>query len=217
MDEVGLSLNSQFPDWQRDPLQLKLKNLSTPSMFGVSHSNCIYQNFNPSDVQKEVAGAAGLIEDALKKFQVNNLERVRVVCQGAFPSGLTFENLAIRLDRKFHKQFSEISAFDESTMTDMAYVINTADRTPSHWTRNITLGPMTKAEWRSKFPIDFEMHQITDSARKSCDERIPEVFTNITIDSQLGKSIRADAMRNLASSSGKSLKIIESLWRYCEE
>ncbi len=128
MDAVAITMTSDFPDWQRAPLSVDLWSHELRSMFQMQFNNCYFECDWPSDVQSTMQLASRSLDGALKKFEVNKLERIGVAHFFVIPKTESFQNLVFRCDKAFHVPFNSIRAFDEYELSDTAFVVAAKDK-----------------------------------------------------------------------------------------
>lgn len=198
MDSIGTALLHEFPDWNRTALSLELRNYNNRRLFRMAHNHCFFERDNPDDLSSELEFAGKVMDSALRKFEVNKISKAGVLHLFAAAQELSFEDVVVRFDNKFHASFSSLSPFDDSTLVDTAYVVNVRDRDDKTWTRNIQSGPMSRHEYFDRYPATVKLNLQSSSDLEALHSTIPEVFLFTLIDATCEDIERSRLIRNLS-------------------
>jgi hypothetical protein len=217
MDSVGTSRIHEFPQWERGALSLTVRNPEVHRCFSMAYMNCYFECDFPEDVDREIALALETGEQALKKFEINKLTRLGLAQFFTLETDRGFDDLVHRLDAKFHKPFSDLSPFQDFRLSDTAYTITINDKSGEQWSRTLQIGPMTRGEWFTRFPLDVRQFKIETQSIESYKTQIPEMFTFISIDAGYVNGTRQQLIRNTPDVARQSQRIAQDLLTYIEE
>ena len=111
---------------------------------------CYFECDSPDDLMAKVRLGTKLVDTALKKFEVNKLERVGIAQFWIAADARSFQDLVLACDTKFHVPLDRIPAFDDCKLSDTAYIVSAAERDSKLvWT--VQVGLMTRSEFWGKF------------------------------------------------------------------
>jgi hypothetical protein len=150
------------------------------------------------------------LETALRKFELNKLERVGIGQFFVAADERAFQDLVLRCDKTFHVPFASISAFDECRIADTAYIVSAAERN-SKWVHTIQVGPMTRSEFWAKVPLDPRLYDIEKHLISYYKEMIPETLVFISIDASCTQCDRQQSMINLPDVASRAAQMAAQL------
>ena len=211
MDQVGLHFVDKFPDWQRSPLTLELRNKSHRRRFFMSYRRCFFDVVTASDAvpQSEVDVAHELFEYTASRMSIREVERLGFRQWFAFSSSDDFATLVERSVGTFHPQ--PLKDLLQAEFDDIGYVVDM--RTAHGWRYNLRAGPMKKEQWFAIVPHERE---VFDGAAGFSDYKaeFPSQFLYIDIDCFSEKKPRSELRTLLDTMRRDSQSIAEELQNY---
>jgi hypothetical protein len=160
MDELGAEFISQFPDWQRTPLALEVRNLKKHRRALFSVDRCFYERDEPDELTMNIDAAKAVFEKSCKKLKIQNLSRVGLRQWFAYSVPETFETLVKLIAKRFLSNDSRLQALLGGECRDLAYNVDLNDA--SGWKYNIRLGPMEKTQWFQAIPHDPQIYEVDE-------------------------------------------------------
>ena len=171
MDELGSEFLSQFPEWQRTPLALEVRNLKKHRRVMFSFDRCFYERDEPDELTLDIDAAKGVFEKSCKKLGIQNLTRVGLHQWFAFSVSETIETLVKLVAKRFLVNDDSLHGVLGGSVRDVAYNVDLDDA--AGWKYNIRLGPMEKAQWFQMIPHDPQLYEPDEEGKEDSKITIP--------------------------------------------
>jgi hypothetical protein len=215
MDRVGLALSQEFPDWQRGPLALEIRNKKDHRRLVVTHNKSFFDCVGPDSEAEDVEIARKSIKTVCDKIDIVKFERFGFRCwfAAAVVAPRDYESFARLIYRKFCTPLSDLRAFSKYTLKDSGY---TVDVSRDEWTYGVRVGPMTKDDWFSSVHHErqaFEMDSDGATFEKYADT-LPDVLVFFDVDIWREGIPYIDADRALGRQSRRAREIVDGLLEY---
>jgi hypothetical protein len=215
MDKIGIHFAEDFPDWERSPLTLELKNLNHWRRFFMSCRRCFFDVVNPSSagLSTEIDKAYSLFDRTATELELRQIERIGFRQWFAFPCEDDFELLVKRSISKFHPENQSLKDLLRAEFTDIGYVVDM--KTADGWKYNLRAGPMKKEQW---FSIVQHERQIFKSQTDfdGYETKFPSQFFYVDIDCHSENVPRSDLRQLVDKMHRKSHEIAKDLSQFFE-
>lgn len=214
MDTIGLELAKDFPDWQRTPLALEIRNKVKHRRLGITFNRTVFDSDAPEDGDQELSLARECVTKVTKRLKVTKFERFGMRSLFVAETGKTFERLVQQVAKSFLVPAGTIGAFRDMTLKDVAYVV---DFHFKEWTYSVKVGPMEKKQWLSLVQHEkqiFESEPGGETFEKFRDS-IPDRFVFLDIDASREGVLESDALKTFHALHNRSRKIAEDLLKHC--
>lgn len=213
MDKIGLHFADDFPDWQRSPLTLELRDKTRWRRFFMSHRRCFFDVVSPSDtgLSAEFDKAHALFDRTADELDLREIERLGFRQWFAFPCEDEFESLVRRFTGKFHSQDQSLKDLLQAEFVDIGYVVDM--KTADGWKYNLRAGPMKKEQWFSIVPHERQVLK-TQSSFDEYESNFPSQFLYVDIDCYSESLPRSEARTLIDKMRRKSHEIAKNLSQY---
>jgi hypothetical protein len=218
MDAVGTALADDFPDWQRSPLTVEVRNKKKHRRVFLTHQRCFYEtDLAPAGSVGEFEFAQKTLLDVCSGLSVKDLKRLGVRQWFASDVDKSFAVMVDEVTSRFLNRSSDLSAILTDKPRDVGYVVDY--ETPDGWRYHLRLGPMTKEEWFQTIHYEggiFEAAEEEDPASlQQYRKTIPENFLFVDIDCYKDNVSTVDFRELLTTFRRRSQEIVDRLIRYC--
>lgn len=216
MDQLGMELADQYPDWQRSPLTLEIRNKERQRRFFMSHRRCFFDVIGPSDnnVSAELDKAHKLFERLAHETKVSVVRRLGLRQWVAVHKDQSFQDLVRRAVQKFHPHDTEISALLRGEIKDIGYVVDMT--TPAGWKYNLRAGPMEKGQWFGIVPHEEQLFKDGEQFA-AYKQSFPAQFFYTDIDCYSEDVPRSDVRQLIDTMSRTAHDIARDLNRYFDK
>lgn len=151
-DEIGLELESEFPDWMRNERSLLLANRQKHRKLELSNGTVVFERYFEvfSDLDEEVKNATRIHDNFLTRFNVQQYKSLSFETHYALQVDHGFEAIALRLRNRFFVRNETIEKIHGADVRDVQYAM---DFGADYKLGSVHFGPMTKEEWfQQRFP-----------------------------------------------------------------
>lgn len=147
MDDIALRLSDEFPDWERSPLTVEIRNKKKHRRIFLAHRRCFYEgDLLPNQLpNSEFDFAIGRLERVISEMDVKEFTRIGVRQWVAADLGKAFALMVDEIGSRFHNQSEQLAGIVRDKVADLAYVVDC--ETSEGWKYHLRLGPMTREEW----------------------------------------------------------------------
>jgi hypothetical protein len=214
MDKIGLGLAKDFPDWQRTPLALEIRNKVKHRRLGITFNRTVFDSYAPEDVSRELSLARECVTNVTKRLKVTEFQRFGMRSLFVAETGETFERLVQQVAKNFLAPIGTIGAFGDMTLKDVAYVVDVHFK---EWTYCVKVGPVEKKQWLSLVQHGkdiFESEPGGETFEKFRDS-IPDRFVFLDIDASREGVLESDVLKTFRGLHDRSRKIAEDLLKHC--
>ena len=181
MDSIGQELAGEYPDWERSPLTLEVRNRKKHRRLFLSAGRAF---IDIDDVdESDLSHAEKLLEKVFPQLGAKQLKRIGVRQWFAAELGKPFAMMLDEFEEKFLPKNSQLASILSDKTKDMAYVIDC--ETPDGWRYNLRLGPMTRSQWFLFVGHEMNAFEQGDEATETFEkfrQSLPEQFLYIDID-----------------------------------
>jgi len=216
MDQVGIDFAEKYPDWQKSPLTLEIRNKKSKRRFFISYRRCFFEVIGPrdKDVAAELERASKLFDRIHRDLDLNKLERVGIRQWAAFARDEPFAEMVRRANRKFQPQDPQFLELLRGNVVDVGFVADV--KTEQGWNYSLRVGPMEKAQWFDTVPHEVEMFSGTEEFAEYRQE-FPDRFLYVDIDCFKEDVALSDLPALVSAISMASRDTMSDLWKYYEE
>ncbi|OHB82993.1 MAG: hypothetical protein A2V98_20300 [Planctomycetes bacterium RBG_16_64_12] len=216
MDQIGIHFADNYPDWQRSPLTLEIRNKKSKRRFFMSYRRCFFEVIEPTDndVGGELDRARKLFDRFSGDLVISKLERVGIRQWAAFERDEPFNEVVRRANRKFQPQDQRFVELLRGNVVDVGYVADV--RTEQGWNYRLHVGPMEKPQWFEIVPHEEGMFSSSEKLgeyRKA----FPDRFLFVDIDCFKEDVAVSDLPALVSEIRSTSSKIMTDLHKYYQE
>lgn len=182
MDQVGIAFAKDYPDWQRSPLTLEIRNQQQLRRFFMSYRRCFFEAISPADgnVAVELDRAHKLFEKFATEVGITELERFALRQWVAIEDKRAFPELVRAFTKNFHPKDNVLFDSLKGEILDISYVVDV--KSNEGWKYNLRAGPMERDQWFQFVPHDLQLFG-TEAAFNTYKEAFPNQFLYLDIDS----------------------------------
>jgi hypothetical protein len=216
MDQLGMDLASEFPDWQRSPLTLELRNKKHHRRLFFSHSRSFYEA-DGADPDTEFQYAGDRLKKASEKLSLSTLQRVGVRQWFAANLEKSFALMVDEIGQRFLGKNDELSNILNDKRDDLAYVV--VFETKEGWKYRLQLGPMQKRQWFEMVlhePSIFEAAEEGSETFDKFQKLLPEQLLYMDIDFYVENQPTNRFVEFLTAVRTRSHDITTSLIDFCK-
>jgi hypothetical protein len=182
MDGFGVELAEDFPDWERSPLTLEVRNRKKHRRLFLSVSRS-FLDVDDADAEGDFAYAEKLWKKVGPRLDVKQFKRLGV--RQWFTADLE-KPFALMVDEFAERFLSKDAALRDivsDKIKDVAYVVDY--QVAEGWQYHLRLGPMTRSQWFMSVGHDPNSFEQDDDAAETFEKfrkSFPEQFLYIDID-----------------------------------
>lgn len=220
MDAVGRSLGDDFPDWERSPLTLEVRNKKNHRRVFLSHRRCFYQaDLGDAEPQREFQFAEKTLEAVCAGLAITEFARIGIRQWLASDMDKAFALMVDEIAARFLNENEELSSILTDTKHDVAYVVDY--ETSEGWKYHLRLGPMTKEQWFQVVDYEVNIFERPEEENALTFEKyrssLPENFLYLDIDC-FQEDVAKDRFTELLTMfRRRSHDLAGRLIRYCRE
>jgi len=220
MDTVGMKLGEQFPDWERSPLTVEVRNKKKHRRVFLCWNRCFYEaDLESADPNREFECAQGTLCDVCSALSVHELKRVGVRQWFACDTNKAFAAMVDEITDRFLHRGEELRAILTDNVHDVAYVVDY--ETHEGWKYHLRLGPMTKEQWfqvvHYEPGIFVRLDEDASTTFEEYRKTLPDNFLFVDIDCYQDE-VPTDRFGELVTTfRRRSHEIVSKLIRYCRE
>jgi hypothetical protein len=216
MDQVGIEFAEDYPDWQRSPLTLEIRNKKSKRRFFMSYRRCFFEVIEPTD--KNVAGeldrAGRLFGQFSRVTEITQLDRVGIRQWAAFDREEPFNEIVRQANKRFQPQDERFVKLLRGNVVDVGYVADV--QTETGWNYRLHVGPMEKSQWFEVVPHEEQMFSSKDEFTKYRGT-FPDRFLFVDIDCFKEHVALSDLSTLVSDIRVTSSDIMSDLHRHYEE
>ena len=216
MDPIGLELAGEFPDWQRTPLTLEVRNQKKHRRLYLSY-NRIFLDVDEADPDGDFSHAEKLMRTVCPKLEVKQFLRFGVRQWFAADLDKPFARMVDELAERFLPKNAELSAILSDKTKDLAYVLDC--ETAEGWRYSLRLGPMMKSQWFTTVPHEpgsFEQAEEGEETFTKFQKSFPEQLVYVDIDCFWEDQPAEKLDKFLAAVRRRSHDLVTKLIEYCK-
>jgi hypothetical protein len=157
LDSMGVDLLPQYPEWERSPLTLEMRNLKRHRRVFMALERSFFEADGIADLFSELETAAGVISKVCSTLKATKLERLGVRAWYAVDLGVAFAALVDRVTELFLRHGPDLEAIYDATVRDVGYVMDL--ETSEGYKFNVRLGPMLKDQWLRSVPYERGIYE----------------------------------------------------------
>jgi hypothetical protein len=185
IDSVAMGLAEKFPDWERSPLTVEIRNKKAHRRLFLSYKRLFYEcDLQKAEASSEFENAAKTLDHVGRRLELDALTRIGVRQWFCADLEKTFALMVDEFDARFLGQTNELKQILTDKAEDLAYVVDY--ETNDAWKYHLRLGPMTRDEWFQRVAFEanvFEAPEGDDSATfEKYRTSVPENFLYLDVD-----------------------------------
>ncbi|OHB70230.1 MAG: hypothetical protein A2V70_13820 [Planctomycetes bacterium RBG_13_63_9] len=213
MDDIGLSLEKDYPDWVRNPLALELRNRQKHRRLVIQHTQSGFDCDGPQDPSAELEVARRSLKKVSDGLALSRFARFGMRSKFVVPSEDEFEDLVASVHQRFCAPIAGIPAFEGMTLADTAFVVNVARK---EWTYNINLGPMSSEQWFTlvRYNRDAFQDEPDGETFEKFRRTIPERFIFVDVDVSRTDVSTDEVLRVFQANYKRSAELARGLIEY---
>jgi hypothetical protein len=218
MDAVGLELTDEFPDWERSPLTVEVRNKKKHRRLYLASKRafCDIDGANPST---DFTQLEKLLTKVCTKLDVKTFGRIGMRQWFAADIEKAFALMVDEFVARFLVRNDELNAVFTDKTTDVAYVVDCV--TNDGWKYNLRMGPMVKSQWFSTVAHESSMFEQSDDDGGETFAKFqagfPQHFLYIDIDCFHEEQDRHKLGEFLTSARRRSQDLVSKLIAYCKK
>jgi len=220
MDSVGRALGSDFPDWERSPLTVEVRNKKKHRRVFLSHHRGFYEaDLDAADPALEFQFAEKTLQDVRDGLGITDLNRIGVRQWFAANLDKSFARMVDEIAARFLREDEELSSILTDRKHDVAYVVDF--ETSDGWKYHLRLGPMTKEQWLQVVNYEVSIFERPEDESAATLEKyrnsLPENLLYVDIDC-FQEDVAKDRFTDLVTTfRRRSHDLTGRLIRYCRE
>lgn len=218
MDSVGVNLADSFPDWERSPLAVEVRNKKKHRRVFLSHRRSFFEaDLDGTDALREFQFGEETLKDVCVGLAIKEFKRIGVRQWFAADLMKPFALMVDEIAARFLGHDQELSSILTDATDDVAYVVDF--RTSEGWKYHLRLGPMTKEQWFQAVSYEvnnFERRGDENAATfEDYRDHVPENLLYIDIDC-FDEDVTEDRFTGLLTAfRRRSHDVVEKLIQYC--
>ncbi len=180
MDKIGLEEADHYPDWERSPLTLELRDKKHHRRCFLSSSRAFFEAVWFSSATKEYECARKIFERVHHEVKFTKIHRVGIRQWASVKLEDPFSQLVKLFAKKFHPANKKLDGILRGTIDDLSYVADVT--TANGWKYHLRLGPMQQSQWFELIPYEpglFESAEEFTTFKNSFGERM--LFVDLDI------------------------------------
>lgn len=217
MDAIGQELTEEYPNWQRSPLTLEVRNQKKHRRLYLSSGRTFLDFDGVDPAAGDFDHAEKLLGKVCQKLGVKEFSRIGVRQWFAADIDKSFALMVDEFSERFLPKGTELGEILSDKTTDVAYVVEC--ETGDGWRYNLRLGPMQRTQWFQIVAHELNAFEQGDEATETFEkfrQTIPEQFLYVDVDC-FGEQMAAGELNGFISSArrrshGLATKLIE----YCK-
>lgn len=217
MDDVAGEFLDDFPDWQRTPLTVEVRNRKRHRRLFLSHQRSFFDSDGPKDRHAEFDLAKTLAEKTSTRFEISTYRRFGIRQWSIAELDRTFPAMVDLVASRFCERNETLDKVLGNRLKDVAYVVDMEH--DDGWQFKLRLGPMEKKQWFETVAYErgaFESDEEGETFEKFRNT-IPDQFMYIDIDCFQLDLERANIAQFFSSVRRGTHDIVQGLIDYCRE
>jgi hypothetical protein len=218
MDAVGVELADDFPDWERSPLTLEIRNKKKHRRLFTSVKRAFF-DVDGGSPDSEFIFVEKLLRKVCAKLEVKQLSRSGIRQWFTADLGKPFALMVDEFSERFLPRGDYLKSILTDKTKDVGYVVDF--ETDEGLRYNLRMGPMLKSQWFST--VAHELNAFEQSEEESANTfanfqaSFPEQFLFIDIDSYQEDQPADKLDRFLSSAHRRSHDLVSKLIEYCKK
>jgi hypothetical protein len=181
MDLVGTALRDEFPDWQRSPLTLELRNKVAHRRLFLSYTRAFVECDGPGDLEGEVQLLLDVHEKVREHLSLESYTRVGIRQWFALTFGHDFRNIVKRLHKRFYVSDDNVEKIYGGKVKDLAYAVDL--EAEEGWECHFRLGPMQRKQWFEVVQYEKAVFQRQgEHSFEELEKSLPEALLYVDLD-----------------------------------
>jgi hypothetical protein len=180
MDEIGIAFAEQYPDWERSPLTLEIRNKKHHRRCYLSFQRSFYESLGFPVEGPEYDKAQKIFDRLHHELKFTKLTRIGIRQWASVASTEPLPRLVERVKSTLHPRSDHLDQILRGRVDDLAYVANV--RTEADWTYRLHVGPMERKQWFEFIPHELNLFESREDFEKYKDG-VPERMFFIDMDS----------------------------------
>ena len=144
MDQVAIQLCNDYPDWERSPLTVDLRDKKRHRRVHLSGRRGFLEADGPNPLT-DIDQAGKLASKVCRELQIAVLTRLGIRQWFAADLDKPFALMVDEVAQRFLNRGPDLSAILADKIHDVAYTVDY--ETSEGWRYNLRLGPMLKSQW----------------------------------------------------------------------
>jgi hypothetical protein len=211
MDKIGLEYVDAYPDWERSPLTIELRDKKTRRRFFLSAARSFYEALDFSSEGPEFDRAVSLFDRLHHELKFTKVRRVGIRRWVAVSEADPFPKLVAAFSSRFAPKDERFEQILRGRTEDLGLLVDV--RTENGWKYHLRAGPMERKQWFEVIPHEAGLF---DSGKdfEAYKEKIPERMFYIDFDGYQEDLAYSDLGNVVGSIRRGGAEIIEDLIRY---
>lgn len=214
MDKIGIALGEHYPEWERSPLTLELRDREHRRRCYLSHHRSFYEAVDFHDETREFEHLIRFFDKLHYELQFVTVRRLGVRQFASVGCDDPFPEMVRKVARKFHLQSDRINRMLRGRIEDISFVADV--RTENGWRSHLRLGPMERKQWFELIPYELGLFSSGESFAKF-QETFSERMFFVDVDGYQEDFPYSDVATTLASIRRGSTDVIADLIQYLKE
>jgi len=219
MDELAIHFAEKFPDWERSPLTVEIRNIKKHRRVYLAHRRCFFESdLAAREINIEFDLALSTLDRILNVLSIDEFNRVGLRQWIAADLGKPFALMVDEIRTRFFNQGTDLCTILSDKTSDVAYYANY--ETDDGWEYRLGLGPMTRVEWFQRVKYEKNLFERTSNKNAETFENykttIPENLLYIDVDC-FQKTLPASQLKErVAAFRKRSHDLITKLIQFCK-
>ncbi len=208
MDRIGLDLSDSYPNWERSPLTLEIRNKKLRRRCYLSFQRCFYEAIGFAAVHSEVQRASKFFDKMHHELKFTNVHRIGLRQRLAVTSSEPFTEMVQRTVKKFQPPDEPLTDLLRGSIEDVGYNVDVlAD---NGWKYHLRFGPMEREQWFEVIPHEVSLFESAEEFA-NYKEGFPDRYFYIDIDCYQNDTTYSDLVSLLTSMDSISSEILGDL------
>jgi hypothetical protein len=178
MDRIGLYFASHYPDWERSPLALEIRDKKGRRRATFTHNRSFFEAIDPSDPTAEIDRAVKLFDRLQSELKFTTVRRLGIRQWAALAEEQKFDKLVQNLSKKLHPQQEHLNNALHGVVEDFLYAAHVL--TDTGWKYRLKVGPMERKQWFEIIP--YEPALFPDGKFEEFKNSVPETMIFFDVD-----------------------------------
>jgi hypothetical protein len=184
MDEAGAALEGDFPDWEKTPITVDLRNRQTHRRLVLGHSRTVIEMYSETNPEDAIRFAVRVQKVVARKLAYDGISRLGLRFWFALGTSQTFEALVAAMFDRLFRRDPAVERMLDAEVSDTQYVVDLrADQ--EGWESHFRLGPMRREQWFQVVEYDPRLFPTNAQDPESLDQlrqTVPEILTYVDLD-----------------------------------
>jgi hypothetical protein len=207
MDKIGLDFASKYPDWQRSPLTLELRDKKRKRRGFLAYERSFYEAVGYGPEGPEIEQARDLFAKVHHALGFSKVRRFGFRRMRSYATTEEFPHMVRAVTQKFGPKSEHLDKALRGKVEDFGYVVNV--RSDEGWKYHLRLGPMERKQWFELIP--YELGMFDEKEFLKFREEMPERMYFVDLDCYQEDITYSDIQTVLSSIVSKSEELIADL------